>query len=235
MVKKFSGAAVSEIAIKIFSLDVPVYATLRTLILVCEGGFDMDVIKRYIYFADTRVKAMPEVVMYSQKWVQWITHISPATCSYCLKNHGKILAIDDPTIIWPEVHPNCHCVLELVRSYLAGTVTSLGQDGVDVYLARYHTLPEWYVTKEEAKAQGWEALLGNLGDVLPGMMIEGNIYRNWDGRLPQAPGRIWYEADFDYTRGFRNDNRILYSNDGLLFVTFDHYLTFSEIIFWGDY
>lgn len=47
MVKKFSGAAVSEIAIKNFSLDVPVYATLRTLILVCEGGFDMDVVKRY--------------------------------------------------------------------------------------------------------------------------------------------------------------------------------------------
>ena len=47
MVKKFSGAAVSEIVIQIFSLDVPVYTTLRTLVLLCEGGFDMDVIKRY--------------------------------------------------------------------------------------------------------------------------------------------------------------------------------------------
>lgn len=91
-------------------------------------------------------------------------------------------------------------------------------------------MPEWYVTKEEAKARGWKPILGNLGDVLPGMTIGGNIYHNWNGHLPQQSGRIWYEADFDYDGGIRNGCRILYSNDGLLFVTFDHYLTFPEII-----
>lgn len=44
-----------------------------------------------------------------------------------------------------------------------------------------------------------------------------------------APGRIWYEADINYYEGRRNKHRILFPNDGLIFVTYDHYLTFYEI------
>lgn len=55
------------------------------------------------------------------------------------------------------------------------------------------------------------------------------IYKNRDHRLPVAIGRVWYEADFDYVRGYRNGCRLLYSNDGLIFVTYDHYFTFYEI------
>ena len=43
------------------------------------------------------------------------------------------------------------------------------------------------------------------------------------------PGRIWFEADFDYAGGYRNSFRFLYSNDALIFVTYDHYATFYEI------
>ncbi len=64
---------------------------------------------------------------------------------------------------------------------------------------------------------------------MPGKLIGGDIYKNRDGRLPQAEGRIWYEADFDYSRGYRNNCRLLFSNDGLLFATYDHYTTFYEI------
>jgi len=53
------------------------------------------------------------------------------------------------------------------------------------------------------------------------MMIGGNIYKNKDGKLPDAYGRIWYEADISYTSGFRNDARILYSNECL--TEFKHY------------
>ena len=80
------------------------------------------------------------------------------------------------------------------------------------------------------KKLGWDPLLGNLADVLPGILIGGDIYKNRDKRLPDAPGRLWYEADFDYEGGYRNHCRLLYSNDGLLFVTCDHYLTFQEIV-----
>ena len=55
-----------------------------------------------------------------------------------------------------------------------------------------------------------------------------HIY-NDKGKLPDAPNRIWYEADIDYQSGYRNTYRILYSNDGLIFVTYDHYQTFYEL------
>ena len=47
--------------------------------------------------------------------------------------------------------------------------------------------------------------------------------------LPDLNGRIWYEADFNYVSGWRNDYRVLYSNDGLIFITYDHYKTFYEL------
>ena len=63
----------------------------------------------------------------------------------------------------------------------------------------------------------------------PWKMYTRCVYDNDDGHLPSAPGRIWYEADINYYEGRRNGHRILYSNDGLIFATYDHYLTFYEI------
>nr|WP_294682284.1 ribonuclease domain-containing protein [uncultured Anaerotignum sp.] len=34
----------------------------------------------------------------------------------------------------------------------------------------------------------------------------------------------------NYKWGYRGNDRILYSNDGLIFVTYDHYKTFIEIV-----
>ena len=60
-------------------------------------------------------------------------------------------------------------------------------------------------------------------------MIFDGIFNNKEGKLPSKNGRVWYEADINYTGGYRNDDRILFSNDGLIFVTYDHYETFLEI------
>ena len=60
-------------------------------------------------------------------------------------------------------------------------------------------------------------------------MVFGGIYQNKNNHLPSIPGRIWYEADINYYDGLRNGHRILFSNDGLIFVTYDHYLSFYEI------
>lgn len=60
-------------------------------------------------------------------------------------------------------------------------------------------------------------------------MIFGGIFSNYNGHLPDDPGRIWYEADINYIEGKRNSERILFSNDGLIFVTYDHYKTFCEV------
>lgn len=58
-------------------------------------------------------------------------------------------------------------------------------------------------------------------------MIGGDLYKNKNGKLPQK--EKWYEADLDYTKGYRKSKRILWSDDGLVFVSFDHYQTFYEI------
>ncbi len=55
------------------------------------------------------------------------------------------------------------------------------------------------------------------------------VYYNTNGHLPSAPGRIWYEADINYYQGKRNAQRLLWSDDGLIFVTYDHYQTFIEV------
>ena len=64
----------------------------------------------------------------------------------------------------------------------------------------------------------------------PGKMIFGGVYKNNNRHLPIAPNRIWYEADINYESGFRGEDRIVFSNDGLIFVTYDHYHTFIEIV-----
>lgn len=64
----------------------------------------------------------------------------------------------------------------------------------------------------------------------PGKMFTKGVYDNSDKHLPDKPGRVWYEADINYTPGKRNKHRVLWSNDGLIFVTYDHYTTFYEIV-----
>lgn len=60
-------------------------------------------------------------------------------------------------------------------------------------------------------------------------MLAGGEYANNNLKLPSAPGRKWYEADINYSGGKRNRDRVVYSNDGLIFVTYDHYYTFYEV------
>ena len=68
-----------------------------------------------------------------------------------------------------------------------------------------------------------------MADVAKGKITDGDIYNNREERLPQANGRIWYEADINYTSGYRGTDRLFYSNDGLIFVSYDHGATFYEI------
>ena len=105
----------------------------------------------------------------------------------------------------------------------------LGEDGADYWLYHYGKLPDNYISKEEAKALGWKPILGNLDEVAPSKMIGGSVYGNRDGKLPSAPGRIWYECDIDYQGGYRNNARLIYSNDGLIFKTDDHYTSFIVV------
>ncbi|MBR1584787.1 MAG: ribonuclease [Clostridia bacterium] len=103
------------------------------------------------------------------------------------------------------------------------------KDHVAAYLRAYGELPPNYITKQEASALGWVASSGNLWRVAPGKSIGGDRYGNYEGSLPTKYGRRYFECDIDFDGGFRNAKRIIYSNDGLIFYTEDHYNTFEEI------
>lgn len=165
----------------------------------------------------------------SKIWVIWRAKVTIMTCEYCASMNWHILARNDSRIARIPVHPNCRCYVEAVEAIVAGTATSDGTNSVDLFVAAYGKLPDNYLGKKKAQKMGWNPRQGNLADILPGMLIGGDRCKNRDGRLPDAPGRVWYEAYFDYTGGYRNDCRLLYSNDGLIFVTYDHYATFYEI------
>ncbi len=97
------------------------------------------------------------------------------------------------------------------------------------YLHEYGELPPNFITKAKAKALGWDAAKGNLQRVAPGMSIGGDYFSNYEGTLPTAKGRKWYECDVNYTGGYRGAERILYSSDGFIYYTDDHYNTFTQL------
>ena len=165
----------------------------------------------------------------SEKWKMWRAILDFKTCLNCRKNHGKIYEINEVVCPEPPLHPNCRCVIERLKVLLAGTATNHGINGADWYLKNFRKLPSYYITPEQAINKGWNSKKGDLFLVCPGKMIFGGIYENRNGHLPMASGRTWYEADINYEFGYRGTERILFSNDGLIFVTYDHYHTFIEI------
>lgn len=119
------------------------------------------------------------------------------------------LTVDDPTEVAPDQ---------------SGTYTS--KEDVALYIHCYGHLPYNFMTKSEAKKLGWKS--GSLEEYAPGMCIGGDRFGNYEGLLPKAPGRTYTECDID-TLGAksRGAKRIVFSNDGLIYYTDDHYESFT--------
>lgn len=108
--------------------------------------------------------------------------------------------------------------------YTDGTYTS--KEDVALYIHTYGCLPENFITKSEARDLGWEG--GSLEPYAPGMCIGGDRFGNYEGLLPEADGRRYTECDIG-TLGAdsRGAKRIVFSNDGLIYYTDDHYESFE--------
>lgn len=106
------------------------------------------------------------------------------------------------------------------------------KDEVALYIHLYGHLPQNYITKKEAERLGWNG--GSLEPYAPGKCIGGSYFGNYEGLLPSAPGRSYTECDID-TMGARSrgGKRIVFSNDGLIYYTGDHYESF-ELLYGGD-
>ena len=103
------------------------------------------------------------------------------------------------------------------------------KDEVALYIHTYKHLPSNFISKTKARARGWVASEGNLDEVCPGMSIGGSRFYNDDGKLPDERRRQWTECDINYHGGYRGSERIVFSNDGLIFYTADHYETFERL------
>ena len=97
------------------------------------------------------------------------------------------------------------------------------------YIFAHGGLPDNFLTKREAQDLGWDSRYNYVSDVAPGMSIGGDRFGNYEGALPQVQGRRYFEADCWYTGGKRNAYRVIYSNDGHVWYTEDHYQTFTEL------
>ncbi len=107
-------------------------------------------------------------------------------------------------------------------------------ENVVLYLYVYDELPPNYITKDEARALGWEG--GSVEDYLEGAAIGGDRFGNREGLLPEAAGRSYTECDID-TDGYgsRGARRLVFSSDGLYFYSSDHYESFDEVTVTDDY
>ncbi len=116
----------------------------------------------------------------------------------------------------------------------AGVQVEKGQrystkDEVAAYIHMFHQLPPNYITKKEAENRGWDNSKGNLWKVTDKMSIGGDVFGNREGILPKKAGRKYYECDINYKGVYRGSERIVYSNDGLVYYTADHYETFEQL------
>lgn len=132
-------------------------------------------------------------------------------------------------------------ILTLIVSLLIGcaplaTDVTIEEEGIYTnheelaeYIHLYDKLPSNYITKNEARELGWISSEGNLWEVTDQMSIGGDRFGNREGLLPDEDGRTYYEADVNYEGGFRGAERLVYSNDGLIFYTDDHYNSFDQL------
>lgn len=163
----------------------------------------------------------------SEHWKRWVTHISVNTCAECFDQNGKIYPIEQKLDI--PVHPNCHCETTTNIAIKAGYATKDGKDGADYWLKYFGRLPDYYISRSDYIDAGWKNGK-SPAKWFPDKMMYGEIYMNDKKLLPNALERIWYEADINYYEGRRNGHRIYFSNDGLIFVSYDHGCTFYEIV-----
>ena len=119
-----------------------------------------------------------------------------------------------------------------------GAVPAIDEEGfyysaedVALYLYTYGRLPENFITKSEARKLGWEG--GNVEKYAPDCAIGGDKFGNREELLPVASGRQYYECDIDtHGENSRGAKRIVFSNDGLIYYTDDHYESF--VLLYGE-
>lgn len=136
-------------------------------------------------------------------------------------------SIDEIAEVYEETAKDA--VTTEINLYIKENGQYTSKEEVALYIHTYDSLPSNFITKKEAYELGWDSREGNLWKVTDRMSIGGDKFGNYEGDLPTADGRQYYECDINYKGGYRGDERIVFSNDGLIFYTGDHYETFEQL------
>ncbi len=177
-----------------------------------------------------------------EKILALLLAVTALTVSGCGMDIGVIGGEDGPTEVIVS-GPGVSETVQLPEEEPAGTEPAaeeepeepvlLDEDGtynsaedVSLYLYTYDHLPDNYITKDEARELGWTG--GSVEQAAPGCAIGGDRFGNREGLLPKAGGRQYYECDIDTIgENSRGAKRIVWSNDGLIYYTEDHYESFT--------
>lgn len=161
--------------------------------------------------------------------IAWFSNNKSVAYSYNGLIEGK--SIGDAVITAKYYGQSYSCKVHVV----SGESTNITENGVYTsknkvakYIHTYNHLPKNFITKEEANNLGWYG--GALLNVAPFKCIGGDRYSNYEKTLPSAYSRIYYECDIDTLGALsRGAKRIIYSNDGLIYYTDDHYASFTNL------
>lgn len=161
--------------------------------------------------------------------VSWYS--SNKQIAYCTNGKIEAKAVGKATITAKCSGRSYQCKVTVT----SGESTSLKKSGhytskkmVVKYIRKYNQLPENFITKEEAGELGWKG--GSLIPYQKDACIGGDVFKDYDGQLEAAQGRVYYECDIDTMGALsRGAKRLVFSNDGLIYYTGDHYNTFEKI------
>ena len=133
------------------------------------------------------------------------------------------LQTQDMVSVVPETEAQPQAPPETILRIVVGESYTTKED-VALYIHTYGCLPDNFMTKDEARELGWEG--GGLEPYAPGMCIGGDRFGNYEGLLPK--NRNYTECDIDTLgRDSRGAKRIVFSEDGLIYYTDDHYESFT--------
>ena len=96
---------------------------------------------------------------------------------------------------------------------------------VAAYIHQFKHLPDNFIKKADAEKLGWNG--GSLDKIQKGMVIGGDYFGNYEGLLPE--GKTYTECDVNCPKNSRGGERIIFSDDGWIYYTPDHYETFETI------
>ncbi len=157
-----------------------------------------------------------------RKWNKWFLYV---LAIFLLITFIGYKSIDKET---PAESSNASISIEDTGQVEKGLSYSTRNE-VAQYIHEFLELPPNYISKKEARDLGWDNSKGNLWQITNKKSIGGDRFGNREGLLPEADTRIYYECDINYKGGYRGAERIVYSNDGLIFYTDDHYKTFKKL------